>query len=196
MPELTIYYDNPTPPSDTYLKYLQADCGKCDIQTKVVTNYEDWTAEGHQHELYLEPTKDDRISALKNNSKNVDIPSATAQGIYNYITTNYPTREKVIMVIGRGLVGKQLLDMLINYGYTVFEFNSASKKHLLSSIAFAYADIIVGLATEEIFDQHFCDNWLNKKVLIDSGNNFNTKNKLRCGKWTRQVIVERAGIQV
>jgi hypothetical protein len=55
-----------------------------------------------------------------------------------------------------------------------------------------YANVVVGLATEQVFDEDEC-NWMTERhtVLIDSGNNFATKNKLTCGKWTRQVIIDR-----
>ena len=128
----------------------------------------------------------------KNNPTNVDNPSATAQGIYDYIIDNYPNREKCILVIGRGLVGKQLIDKLIDYGYTVIETNSKTKFIDLNTFAL-YADIIVGVSSEDnIFDKEWCER-LNAlhTVLIDASNNFDTKDKLRCGKWTRKIIVDR-----
>jgi hypothetical protein len=56
-----------------------------------------------------------------------------------------------------------------------------------------FAHIIVGLANQEkVLDEDWCDR-LDKcgMVLIDSGNNFETINKFRCGKWTRDVIIDR-----
>ena len=43
-----------------------------------------------------------------------------------------------------------------------------------------------------IFEKDWCDRINNlDKILIDASNNFDTKNKLRCGKWTRNIIVDR-----
>jgi hypothetical protein len=54
------------------------------------------------------------------------------------------------------------------------------------------ADVVVGLATEQIFDKNDCNSILdNGAIFIDAANNFETKEKLRCGKWTRNVIIER-----
>jgi hypothetical protein len=58
-----------------------------------------------------------------------------------------------------------------------------------------WADIIVGLATCEIFNEIECSkvawNYLGKQNLIDAGNCFNTSDKFRCGKWTREVLLSR-----
>ena len=128
----------------------------------------------------------------KDHDWNVDRDSATATGIYNWIVENCPSRSNIIAVIGRGLVGKQLIDKLIDYGYTVCEFNSKSTFGDMEYLCVDYANIVVGLATKQVFDEDSCK-WMTdtNTILIDSGNNFATKNKLRCGKWTRQVIIDR-----
>lgn len=192
-PILDIYYDNPNEASDMYLKWLKKDCEKEGIEVRVFSDITEWCqTESGDGELFLEPTKycNDWI---KDNPINVDKDSATATGIYNYITENYPSRSNIIAVIGRGLVGKQLIDKLIDYGYTVVEFNSKSFKGDMEYLCVDYANIVVGLATEQVFDEDSCSmiNDFNSTVLIDSGNNFATKNKLTCGKWTRQVIINR-----
>ena len=191
---LDIYYDNPNEASDMYLKWLTKDCEANEIDIRVYNNIHaycevDKMGDG---ELFLEPTIVKGLEMYKNNPTNVDNPSATAQGIYDYITDNYPNREKCILVIGRGLVGKQLIDKLIDYGYTVIETNSKTKFIDLNTFAL-YADIIVGISSEDnIFDKEWCER-LNAlhTVLIDASNNFDTKDKLRCGKWTRKIIVDR-----
>lgn len=191
---LDIYYDNPNEASDMYLKWLTKDCEANEIDIRVYNNIHDYcdVDKMGDGELFLEPTIVKGLEMYKNNPTNVDNPSATAQGIYDYITNNYPNRENCILVIGRGLVGKQLINKLIDYGYTVIETNSKTKLIDLSTFAL-YADIIVGVSSKDnIFDKEWCER-LNilHKVLIDASNNFDTKDKLRCGKWTRNIIVNR-----
>ena len=191
---LDIYYDNPNEASDMYLKWLTKDCEANEINVRVYNNIHDYcdVDKMGDGELFLEPTIVKGLEMYKGNPTNVDNPSATAQGIYDYITENYPNRERCILVIGRGLVGKQLIDKLIDYGYTVIETNSKTKLIDLNTFAL-YADIIVGVSSEDnIFDKEWCER-LNAlhTVLIDASNNFDTKDKLRCGKWTRKIIVDR-----
>lgn len=191
---LDIYYDNPNEASDIYLKWLTKDCEANEINVRVYNNIHDYcdVDKMGDGELFLEPTIVKGLEMYKGNPTNVDNPSATAHGIYDYITNNYPNREKCILVIGRGLVGKQLIDKLIDYGYTVIETNSKTNFFNLSTFAL-YADIIVGVSSEDnIFDKEWCER-LNAlhTVLIDASNNFDTKDKLRCGKWTRNIIVNR-----
>lgn len=191
---LDIYYDNPNEASDMYLKWLTRDCEANEINVRVYNNIHDYcdVDKMGDGELFLEPTIVKGLEMYKSNPTNVDNPSATAQGIYDYIIDNYPNREKCILVIGRGLVGKQLIDKLIDYGYTVIETNSKTKFIDLNTFAL-YADIIVGISSEDnIFDKEWCER-LNAlhTVLIDASNNFDTKDKLRCGKWTRKIIVDR-----
>ena len=191
---LDIYYDNPNEASDMYLKWLTRDCEANEIDVRVYNNIHDYcdVDKMGDGELFLEPTIVKGLEMYKGNPTNVDNPSATAQGIYDYIINNYPNRERCILVIGRGLVGKQLIDKLIDYGYTVIEINSKTKLSNLNTFAL-YADIIVGVSSEDnIFDKEWCER-LNAlhTVLIDASNNFDTKDKLRCGKWTRKIIVDR-----
>lgn len=191
-PILDIYYDNPNEASDMYLKWLRKDCEKNGIEVRVFDNFKDWCeVKGGDGDLFLEPTKD-MPTYLKCTEFNVDLDSATATGIYNYITENYPNRNTAIAVIGRGLVGKQLIDKLIDYGYTVCEFNSKSHPYDMLEFCVKIADVVVGLATEQIFNKNDCDDILyNGAIFIDASNNFDTEEKLRCGKWTRQVIIDR-----
>lgn len=192
---LDIYYDNPNDASDMYLKWLKKDCEENNIQVRVFDNLPTFWKESSNSKanLFLEPIQDKHAKVLQGCiNNNVDRPSATAQGIYDYITDKFPRRESVIVVIGRGLVGRQLLDMLINYGYTVIEFNSKTDKYAVREMLF-FADAVVGLANQEnVLDAELCSQLNDYGItLIDSGNNFDTKNKLRCGKWTRNVIIER-----
>lgn len=194
-PILDIYYDNPNEASDMYLKWLLKDCEENNIQVKVFDDLPTFWKECSisTASLFLEPIKNKHAKVLQGCIKNnVDNPSATAQGIYDYITEHYPDRSTIIAVIGRGLVGKQLIDKLIDYGYTVCEFNSKSTFGDMEYLCVDYANIVVGLATKQVFDEDSCK-WMTdtNTILIDSGNNFETKNKLTCGKWTRQVIIDR-----
>lgn len=191
-PILDIYYDNPNEASDMYLKWLKKDCEKNGIEVREFNSLADWVSvESGDGELFLEPTKN-MPEFYKDHEENVDLDSATATGIYNWIVENCPSRSNIIAVIGRGLVGKQLIDKLIDYGYTVVEFNSKSYKSDMEYLCSDYANVVVGLATEQVFNEYEC-NWMTEQhtILIDSGNNFETKNKLTCGKWTRQVIIDR-----
>lgn len=190
---LDVYYDNPNEASDMYLKYLKRDCESAGIEVRVFDNMRDWATveESALCELFLEPTLAPMWA--KNTPANVDNPSATAEGIYRHIVEKCPSRKTIIAVIGRGLVGKQLINQLIDYGYTVIEFNSKSHKGDMEYLCCDYANVVVGLATEQVFDEDSCAMMedFSNTILIDSGNNFATKNKLTCGKWTREVIIER-----
>lgn len=194
-PILDIYYDNPNEASDMYLRYLKKDCEKNGIEVRVFDNLPTFWKESNNNSkasLFLEPIQNKHAKTLRDCiNNNVDKSSATATGIYNYITENYPDRSTTIAVIGRGLVGKQLIDKLIDYGYTVCEFNSKSNKESMIDYCHLFAEVIVGLSTEQVFDKYECNFVDNDKVFIDAANNFDTDNKLRCGKWTRQVIVDR-----
>lgn len=196
-PTLDIYYDIKTKASDTYLKYLTEDCRNNGIQVRLCGNPDMWGTmtlrEGAgDGVLVMKPTN--APDCILHDPDDVDKDSATATGIFNYITENYPERFKNIMVIGRGLVGKQLIDKLVNYGYTVIEVNSQTDRGEMLAMAYWASSIIVGLAESDkpIFNESFCKELRDKdKVLIDAANNFDTKDKLRCGKWTRQVIIDR-----
>ena len=208
MSRLIIYYDNPNEPSDMYLKWLKNDCEKMNIEYNIVENYdmllEEFRRDKDIKVLPMLPLEDERVFGFLRMNDYVDIDnvgksglytSATAQGIYNYIVENYPDREYTsIAVIGRGTVGKELIDLLIKYGYTVYEFNSKSHVLEMYSICKEWADIIVGLATGEIFNKANCamiNNYCSGNRLIDAGNCFNTTDKLKCGKWTREVLLSR-----
>lgn len=189
---LNVYYDYPNSASDTYLKYLTKDCEANDIKVNVIDNIEDWIKKPRGTTLILQPTiKDLEIEKIM--LDNVDKPSATAQGIFDYITKLYPHRNKIIGVIGRGNVGKTLINKLIDYGYSVIEMNSQTSsfdREWLSS----HCNVLVGLSsTDHIITANECDSLRNihEVLLIDAGDNFDTKDKLRCGKWTRKEIINR-----
>lgn len=188
---LNVYYDYPNSASDTYLKYLTKDCEKNGIEVRVIDNPREWRKKDIGRTLVLKPTLETNI--IESIDENVDAPSATATGIYNYITKMYPNREMVIGVIGRGNVGKELLDMLIDYGYTVIEMNSQTD-NLTKDWLVNCCDILVGLSSQDnILKKQQCDYLTDIKgcVLIDASNNFPTTEKLRCGKWTRAEIINR-----
>jgi glutamate dehydrogenase/leucine dehydrogenase len=189
---LNVYYDYPNSASDTYLKYLTKDCEANDIKVNVINVVDDWKKKPCGLSLFLEPTVAD-MKEEKYEWENVDEPSATAQGIFDYITKLYPYRNKIIGVIGRGNVGKTLINKLIDYGYSVIEMNSQTSsfdREWLSS----HCNVLVGLSSiEHIVTANECDSLRNihEVLLIDAGNNFDTKDKLRCGKWTRAEIIKR-----
>ena len=204
-PILNIYYDNPNEASDMYLKYLKADCEKNDIKVNIINNLNDWLVNNECcAELFLEPTlaqglrvsTDDEendflsMNFFKGLGLNIDCPSATAEGIYRFITNHYE-RNAVIGVIGRGLVGKVLIDMLIEYGYTVIEMNSKTLPQTKCYLSLG-CNVVVGLATQQVFSKYMCDMLVKSGLLlIDASNNFDTKDKLRCGRWTRNVVIKR-----
>ena len=189
---LNVYYDYPNSASDTYLKYLTKDCEKNGIEVRVIDNPREWRKKDIGRTLVLKPTLED-TNIIESIDENVDAPSATATGIYNYITKMYPNREIVIGVIGRGNVGKELLDMLIDYGYTVIEMNSKTRMSQMDWLSDC-CNILVGLSSQDnILSTQQCDflTHINHCVLIDASNNFPTTEKLRCGKWTRAEIINR-----
>lgn len=194
---LNVYYDYPNSASDTYLKYLTKDCEANNIKVNVINTVSDWKNRPNENRLYgvnlfLEPTVAD-IEEEKCMHGNMNDPSATAQGIFDYITKLYPHRNKIIGVIGRGNVGKTLINKLIDYGYSVIEMNSQTSsfdREWLSS----HCNVLVGLSSiDHIVTANECDSLRNihEVLLIDAGDNFDTKDKLRCGKWTRAEIIKR-----
>jgi 5,10-methylene-tetrahydrofolate dehydrogenase/methenyl tetrahydrofolate cyclohydrolase len=191
-----------------YLKMIKKDAEKKGIEVHVCSSsvevyelstkkiVEDW----YVPLLILQPTKESFVkSHLGEYVKDVDgdsYKSATATGIYNHIVELNPNRDTTVGVIGRGLVGKQLLDMLIDYGYTVVEINSKTKGVVFENLL-THCDIIVGLSNvDNIIDEDQKDmiEFCSKKIWIDAGHNFDfadRKSVLKCGKWTREVLFER-----
>ena len=197
---LVVYYDNSTEPSDMYLKMIKKDAEEKDIKVYVCDNgvtLNMWREDYNQPLLILEPHKETNLYLHR--YINVDgnkFKSATATGIYNHIVELKPDRSTTVGVIGRGLVGKQLLDMLIDYGYTVVEINSRTKGVVFENLL-THCDIIVGLSNvDNIIDEDQKDmiEFFGKKTWIDAGHNFDfadRKSVLKCGKWTREILFER-----
>jgi 5,10-methylene-tetrahydrofolate dehydrogenase/methenyl tetrahydrofolate cyclohydrolase len=185
-----------------YLKMIKKDAEEKDIKVYVCDNkalLNQWSECYKQPLLILEPHKAELDKYDLASYTNVDgnkFKSATATGIYNHIVEFNPNRETTVGVIGRGLVGKQLLDMLIDYGYTVVEINSKTKGVVFENLL-AHCDIIVGLSNvDNIIDEDQKDmiEFYGKKTWIDAGHNFDftdRKSVLKCGKWTREVLFER-----
>ena len=209
---LIIYYDNPNEASNMYLKMLRRDADERGVEI-VMTDDINWLELNlglhydvdNDFVLPLFPLKDldteERMMALLCKYPYADIDNisghsmycwdATAMGIYEYIIKNCPNRESTIGVIGRGKVGKALVNLLIDYGYTVFNYNSKTSPMDLIYTA-RITNVLVGLSSQDyiITEEHLED--LPCRIqLIDAGNNFCTKDKLRCGKWTRNVLFER-----
>ena len=208
---LVVYYDNPTEPSDMYLKMIKKDAENNGVAVHVCSTLDEaWNVavddlleEDYIPLLTLQPMKNPNdYPKLTNEFYGfVDVDSdsydsATATGIYNHIVELNPNRDTTIGVIGRGLVGKQLLDMLIDYGYTIVEINSKTKGVVFENLL-TQCDIIVGLSNvDNIIDEDQKDmiEFYSKKTWIDAGHNFNfadRKSVLKCGKWTREILFER-----
>ena len=197
---LVVYYDNPTEASDMYLKMIKQDAKEKGIKVYVCDNnvtLNMWRENYNQPLLILEPHKETNLCLY--NYINIDgdkYDSATALGIYNHIVGLDPCRECTVGVIGRGLVGKELIDLLIAYGYTVIELNSKTNGAVFEELL-SHCNIIVGLSsTDNIIDEDQKDmiEFLSKKVWIDAGHNFDFEdrtNVLKCGKWTREVLFDR-----
>ena len=208
---LVVYYDNPTEPSDMYLKMIKKDAENNGVAVHVCSALDEaWNVavddlleEDYIPLLTLQPMKNPNdYPKLTNEFYGfVDVDSdsydsATATGIYNHIVELNPNRDTTVGVIGRGLVGKQLLDMLIDYGYTVVEINSKTKGVVFENLL-THCDIIIGLSNvDNIIDEDQKDmiEFYGKKTWIDAGHNFNFddhKSVLKCGKWTREILFER-----
>lgn len=210
---LYIYYDNPTDASNMYLKYLKLDAEKYGIQTIMMDDLEELSAifeygynekedfvlplyplSSHEMEKkFIEWLEEYPYADVDNvTDKSAYSHDATAMGIYEYITNKYPYRGENVAVIGRGKVGKELLNLLTHYGYTTFNFNSKSDKDDMLSVL-EYADIVVGLSSKDyILNSEECERLgYYVKEFIDGGNNFCTKDKSRCGKWTRDILFSR-----
>ena len=203
---LVVYYDNPTEASNMYLKMIKQDAEKYGVSVHVCDSEKAVSALvfNELYDLYriplliLQPTKEnfDYSSYIFTNIDGDKYDSATALGIYNHIVGLDPCRECTIGVIGRGLVGKELIDLLITYGYTVIELNSKTNGAVFEELL-SHCNIIVGLSsTDNIIDEDQKDmiEFLSKKVWIDAGHNFDFEdrtNVLKCGKWTREVLFDR-----
>ena len=208
---LVVYYDNPTESSDMYLKMIKKDAEEKGVEIHMCSTadeawnvaIDDLLQEDYIPLLVLQPMKNpDGYSKLTNeffgfvDVDNDSYDSATATGIYNHIVELNPNRDTTVGVIGRGLVGKQLLDMLIDYGYTVVEINSKTKGVVFENLL-THCDIIVGLSNvDNIIDEDQKDmiEFFGKKIWIDAGHNFDfadRKSVLKCGKWTREILFER-----
>lgn len=193
MKYLDIIYDSPNKYSNIYLKTLQESC-PANIEIRVhdkLTVPQDsngilvmYPTNYSKEELEIIPIELD----LDNICGRVDgyVP-ATAQGIFDFIVSQFPNLYTVVAIVGRGkTVGRPLIDLCINHGYTVVEMNSKTLRYDLLE----YADVVVGAASE--------DNCLKyifvpeKALLIDTGRNFGSDKKtLKCGKWTRDIIFSR-----
>ncbi len=209
MAKLSIFYDNPTPASDMYLKYIKKDAEKLGVEVEIFSSFAPWAHNYLQRNcdgsIVLMPTleQQNRIQSILQNSPDLDLDgigkrslrkSATATGIFNYIKENFPERSNKIMVIGRGLVGTPLLKMLIDYGYTVISTNSKTKESFtLSMFDDAIPDVVVGLSSQDNIISETLVNRSSNTVFIDASHNFDFKTipVIRCGKFTRQVLFDR-----
>ena len=206
---LSVFYDNPTPASDMYLKYIKKDAEKLGVEVREYSDYGLWARDYLRNKcdgsiillptrtklhlftsiLRLRPHLD--LDGISKNSLHV---SATATGIFNYIKENYPERDNTIMVIGRGTVGAPLLEMLIDYGYTVISTNSKTKESFtVSMLDNALPNVIVGLSSQDNIIPETFVNRSSDTVFIDASHNFDFQNipVIRCGKFTRQVLFDR-----
>ncbi len=207
MSKLIVYYDNPNKWSNMYLKWLQKDCDENDIKVEITDNLQNliWElAINNNAVLPLFPvkdskTEDDIVNLLKdfpqldvdNISHSNKYLDATAEGIFNYIKENFKDRSNCIGVVGRGKVGMALIDMLIGYGYTVLEFNSATSKELSYQLIKRACDVVVGLSSKPVYDTNESSSISENTTIIDASSTFDTKDKLKCGKWTREVVINR-----
>ncbi len=219
MKTLFIYNEGTDLASNTYLRMLKKTAAEMNIEVVVEASLSDIkilirqkSKEVFPNEcgvLILQPNhlEDDEIDVffgeigyaldLDNVTGKSGFYGATAQGIFDKISENYPIRDAAIGVIGRGNVGNELIGMLIKYGYTVVELNSRTNP-IRRNALLSQCDVIVGLSSK--------DNILNDKDRkeiegpfdtinwIDAGHNFDFSNKLgyhRCGKWTRELLLSR-----
>ena len=207
MSKLIVYYDNPNKWSDMYLKWLQKDCDENGIKVEITDNFQNLIWESAINDnavLPLFPVKDseteDAIVNLLKDYPQLDVDNighankysdATAEGIFNYIKENFKDRSNCIGVVGRGKVGMALIDMLIEYGYTVLEFNSATPKGLSYQLIKRACDVVVGLSSKPVYDTNESSSISENTTIIDASSTFDTKDKLKCGKWTREVVINR-----
>ena len=193
MKYLDIIYDSPNKYSDIYLKTLQESCPS-NIEIRVhdkLTVPQDsngilvmYPTKYSKQELEIIPRELDLDNIF--GRANGYVP-ATAQGIFNFITSQFSNLSTVVAIVGRGkTVGRPLIDLCINYGYTVVEMNSETLRYGLLE----YADVIVGAASKAN-----CLKYISvpeNALLIDTGRNFGSDKKtLKCGKWTRDIIFSR-----
>lgn len=213
MKKLIIYYDNPNKYSDMYLKYLEQDLQDTEIQYTIFTNYEIFLKAIEDYKDYdagntrlgilpMMPVADNRIMTFLRTNPIWDIDNvggnsiyndATAVGIFRHITEVLPDRNNAISVIGRGKVGGVLISLLIDYGYTVYEFNSKSDIDSMYIICGVHSNAIVGLSSQTVFDQDLSEGLAEIKnlLIIDASNTFTGIHTQKCGAWTRKEILSR-----
>ncbi len=219
---LFIYSEGQDPNSNIYLKMLIKQAEEKDVELIVTDsldtitntvkekNEADSAFDYNYGVLVLQPCSLSKYElydffeeiGFKHDIDNVSEKSnwlpATATGIFDNIKAIYPYREKaVIGVIGRGTVGSALINMLIEYGYTVVEVNSATDSRIMNQLL-KHCNVIVGLANAvnvlTDFDRNRIESVGESHIYIDSGKNFNFSNKehvFKCGKWTRGEIFHR-----
>lgn len=216
---LFVYKDNEDPASATYLNMIKKTAAEKNVDVIVVN---DLFAIRRQFDCgnlkprncgvlvmqpYINLTREDLIDFFSDYDFGLDIdnvtngceyPGATAQGIFNYITSLYPERgDGYIGVIGRGVVGGELLHMLIKYGYTVVAINSKTD-YIIRDELLKHCNVIVGLSAKNKIVSQESRAWIESLTSpctwIDAGTNFDFADRTtvkKCGKWTREVLFSR-----
>ncbi len=204
---LAIYYDNFTPASDMYLKYIIKTAEEKGVNLHIFdvlrSFYQYYCSDECDGGIALLPSTQPplhlEIAFSARTQKDVDgisnksvYESATATGIFNHIKESFH-REAVITVIGRGKVGSVLTKKLIEYGYTVISTNSKTSHRDLQR-AIEMSSVVVGLSSQNhIVNDHDLTERVTPCTFIDAGKNFDVTKYpvLRCGKWTREELFER-----
>lgn len=218
---LFIYNEGTDGASNVYLNMIRKTAAEKDVEVVVVNNLFDIMLKFDSHEceaencgvLIMQPyekiTRNELIDFFSDYGFKLDIdnvtgqcdyPGATAQGIFNYITNLYPDRgDGYIGVIGRGVVGGELLDMLIKYGYTVVAINSKTDCIIRDELL-KRCNVIVGLSAKNKIVSQESRAWIESPSLskpltwIDAGVNFDFADRStvkKCGSWTREVLFSR-----
>ncbi len=216
---LFVYNEGSDGASNVYLNMIRKTAAEKDVEVVVVNNLFDIMLKFDSHEceadncgvLIMQPyekiTKDDIFAFFSDYGFKLDIdnvtgqcdyPGATAQGIFNYITNLYPDRgDGYIGVIGRGVVGGDLLDMLIKYGYTVVTINSKTDVITRNDLL-RQCNVIVGLSNKNKIlsdnDRKYIESPFHGTTWIDAGVNFDFADRStvkKCGSWTREVLFSR-----
>lgn len=120
--------------------------------------------------------------------------SCISKAIYNVITSKFKHSSASISVVGRDKHAVSLINALIKYGYTVFEFNTRSDFNKDSNVkSLMSSDVIVGL--EHSQNMINIDNFIGSNALIiDYRNNFITQDHRKidnCDKWIIDTIIDQ-----
>ena len=216
-PKLCVIQVGNNPASSSYIKGKRRDCEEVGIEFEHIhiKDIEDENINNkYIEQIIKEKNKDDSIDGLLlqlplpdkfnipleqkiSKEKDVDgfrkdspfIP-CTPKGIINYLEENdIELIGKVCVVVGRSnIVGKPLVELLINKGATVISCNSKTPIEKLKDYSKKCDIFISAIGKANYFNEDFFDLKNKEQILIDVGINKNEEGKL-CGDIKEEIKI-------